>query len=177
MKKVSLSTVLIIAVFVSCSKIEKDSTKLVFETSVNPEEFLNFDNTKRENNAHTGNFYNVVDSITVYGAGCVKKIDDTLQGYDVDICVNAWVRESMAPSEGAIAVSLNKKSGETKDWTGVKVDAGNFKANEWIHVIDTFKYKSDFMSDINEIRIFAMKQNGADSFDIDDLRVKYIFHK
>jgi hypothetical protein len=91
--------------------------------------------------------------------------------------VNAWVREVLAPSEGAIAVSLNKNGGEAKDWTGVKVKQENFKPNEWVHVIDTFKYKSDFMSDISEIKIFAMKQNGVDFFDMDDLKIKYIFHK
>ena len=142
MKKLALSFVLV-TVFISCSKIEKNTTQKVIDVSVNPEEFLNFESTKKEWNAHTGNFYNAVDSTTIYGAGYLKKIDDTLRGYAVDICVNAWVREIVSPSEGAIAVSLNKKGGETKDWTGLKVKSDNFKPNEWIHVLDTFKYKSE----------------------------------
>jgi len=177
MKKIVLSFTALLVAFASCSKVDKDSTKRVVDVSVNPEEFLNFESTKKEYNAHTGNFYNGVDSTTVYGAGYVKKIDDTLRGYAVDICINAWVREILGPSEGAIVVSMNKKGGQAKDWTGAKVKPENFKPNEWIHVTDTFKYKSDFMNDIDEIKIFAMKQNGIDFFDMDDLRIKYIFHK
>jgi hypothetical protein len=33
------------------------------------------------------------------------------------------------------------------------------------------------MNDVNEIRIFGMKNEGGDELDIDDLRIKYIFYK
>lgn len=177
MKKVILAGTILLTTLVSCTKIDKNATQRVVDVNLNPDEFLNFEHTKKQYNAHSGEFYNAIDSVGIYGAGYVKKIDDTLRGYAVDICVTAWVREILAPSEGAIAVSLNKKGGETKEWTGLKVKPENFKPNEWIQITDTFRYKNEVMNDIDEIKIFAMKQNGVDFFDIDDLRIKYIFHK
>ena len=178
MKKIILAASIVVIAMNACTKAEKTRTERVFDINVNLEnDFINIDNTKRQYNAHSGDYYSGVDSITVYGAGYVKKIDDTLRGYGLDICVSAWVREVAAPSEGAIAVSLNGKGGETKNWTGVRVKEADFKPNEWIHIVDTFRYQSEFMKDIEEIKIFSMKQAGKDSYDVDDLRIKYLFHK
>ena len=138
MKKIILASAVLFTVMSSCTKIDKNATQRVVEVDLNPENFLNFEYTKRQYNAHSGEFYNSVDSVGIYGAGYVSKIHDSLRGYAVDIFVSVWAREFLAPNEGAIALSMNKKGGEAKDWTGLKVKPENFKANEWIQVSDTF---------------------------------------
>ena len=178
MKKTILSIAALAFLATSCGTKEESRTERVFDINVNLEnDFINIDNTKKQYNAHSGDYYSGVDSTTIYGAGYVKKVDDTLKGYNLNLVVSAWVREFVAPSEGAIAVSLNKKDGSSKDWTGLKVKPENFKVKDWIYVTDTFKYKSDFMNDVSEIKIFSMKQQGSDMFDVDDLRIKYLFYK
>lgn len=178
MKKINLSVALLAILTVSCGKKQEQRTERVFDVNVNLEnDFINIDNTRKQYNAHSGEFYSGVDTIVQYGAGYVKHIDDSLKGYNLNLVVSAWVREFEAPAEGTIAVSVNKMDGSPKDWTGLKVKANQFKEKEWIHITDTFRYNSDFLKDVNEIKIFSLKQKGNDQLDVDDLRIKYIFHK
>lgn len=177
MKKVSLSFLALVFLATSCGTKEESKTERVFDVNVNLEnDFINIENTKKQYNAHSGDYYSGVDSITVYGAGYVKKIDDTLKGYNLNVCISAWVRELYAPCEGGIAVSLNGAGG-TKDWKVLQPNADTFKPNEWNQILDTIKYTSSLVNESNEIKIFSMKQNGSDAFDVDDLRIKYIFYK
>lgn len=178
MTKILLTGIIFSMLVSSCgNKVEKRNER-IFDVNVNLEnDFINIENTKKQYNAHSGDYYSGVDTSLKYGAGYVKKIDDTLRGYNLDLIVSAWVRESVAPCEGAIAVSLNGKDGSSKDWTGLKVSADRFKEKEWIHVVDTFKYKSALMNDVSEIKVFSMKSEGGDMFDVDDLRINYIFYK
>ncbi len=175
MKKIVLS-IFIIAALSSCGEEKKPREEKVFNIDVNIEDdFINIDNTKKQGNSHSGNFYSAVDKGTIYGAGFSKIIDDSLKSYNLDLIIDVWVRENIAPCEGSIAISLNKKDGTPKEWAILKPE--NFKEKQWIHVIDTFRYKSDIMNEVNEIKIFSMKDAGDDTFDIDDLKIKYIFNK
>ena len=168
----------IVIFFYSCNRSEVKKTERDFEVNVNLEnDFINIENTKKQYNAHTGDYYSGIDTTVKYGAGYIKKIDDTLKGYNLDLIVSAWIREMVSPCEGAIAVSLEGIDGSNKNWTGLKVKAGNFKVKEWNYVVDTFRYKEQFMNDVSQIKIFGMKNEGGDMFDVDDLRIKYIFYK
>ena len=178
MKKVILVASVISTLTIACGKKEVVKTERVFDINVNLEnDFINVENTKKQLNAHAGDFYSGIDTVVKYGAGYVKKVDDTLKGYNLDLIVSAWVREVSAPCEGAIAVSLNGKDGAVKVWTGLKPDGTNFKEKEWVQLRDTFRFNSEKMNEVNEIKIFAIKTEGGDNFDVDDLRIKYLFHK
>lgn len=179
MKKITLGLATIALTIASCNRGAKENkTERVFDVNVNLEnDFINIENTRVHYNSHSGEYYSSVDSIVQYGAGYLKQIDDSLKGYNLDIIVNAWVREFEAPAEGYIAISANKADNSTKDWAGLKVKAGNFKEKEWIQLSDTFKYNADFLNDVNVFKIFALKPNGKDHLDVDDLRIKYIFYK
>lgn len=160
----------------SCGEKEVSREERVFNVDVNLEnDFINIDNTKKQGNSHSGNFYSAVDKGTIYGAGFSRIMDDSLKSYNLDLVVEAWVRENTLPCEGSIAISLNKKDGTPKEWTTLKPTG--FKEKQWIHVIDTLHYKSDVMNEISEIKIFSMKESGDDMFDVDDLKIKYIFNK
>ena len=178
MKKIILSLAAIGLLVSSCGDKEPARIERVFEANVNLEnDYINIDNTKKQYNAHSGEYYSGIDTSMKYGAGYVKKIQDSLRGYNLNLVVSAWLREFSEPADGAVAVSVNLKDGKAKDWTGLKVKPENFKAKEWIYVTDTFRYNSDFMKDVDEIKIFSMKVEGGDMLDVDDLKIKYIFYK
>jgi hypothetical protein len=179
MKGTAISLLIITLAVTACKREEREAkTERVFDVNVNLEnDFINIENTKKTYNAHSGDYYSGVDSIVKYGAGYVKKIDDTLKGYNLDLIVSAWVREAVAPLEGSIAISLNLEDGSPKYWNGLDVKPGNFKENQWVHVIDTFNFKKDFMDNIKEVKIFSIKTKGSDLLDVDDLRIKYVFYK
>ncbi len=177
MKKIILCAVILIIFTTSCGKKTAPRTERVFDIDVNMEnDFLNIESTKKSFNAHGGDFYSGVDSINIYGAGYSKKIVDSLKGYNLDVVISAWIREMKLPDEGGIAVSVNAPN-VTKDWQVVKCKAGSFKVGEWNQIKDTLKFTADKMKDVTEVKIFSMKSNGSDLFDVDDLRIKYIFHK
>ncbi len=121
MKKINIGIIALTLIVTSCSKdVKENKTERIFDVHVNLEnDFINIDNTKKQYNAHSGEFYSSIDSIAQYGAGYVKSIDDTLHGYNLNLIVSAWVREFEAPAEGSIAVSLNKADNSLKDWTGL----------------------------------------------------------
>jgi hypothetical protein len=115
--------------------------------------------------------------VRIYGAGYLKKIDDSLKGYNLDVIVTAMLREENAPAEGSIAFSLNDNSGAVKNWQTVSVLQQNFKPKEWCKIEDTIKYDSNLLRESSELRIFAMKQNGGDKLDVDNLNIKCRFYK
>lgn len=178
MKKIVLVGLTATVLLASCAKEQKKTENArYFDVNVNMEnDFINIESTKRQYNAHSGDYYSGVDSIAQYGAGYVKKIDDTLKGYNLDVYVSVWMREMKAPNEGSIAFSLNNAGG-TKDWKALQCKSNNFKPGEWIQVIDTIRYTSDQLKDATELKIFSMKSTGSDFLDVDDLRIKYKFHK
>lgn len=178
MKKIIFSIYLFTFLVTSCAKQETENTDRIFEVNVNMEnDFINIESTKKLNNAHSGDYYSSVDSINVYGAGYVKRIDDTLKGYKLDLIVSAWLRELAEPNEGGIAIALNAADGTAKHWQVLKCRDGSFIKGEWMFVQDTLRFEADKIKDVKEIKTFSMKQNGADALDVDDLRIKYRFYK
>lgn len=179
MKKTITIITIITLITTSCKKNSADkNSERIFDINVNLEkDFINIETTRKQYNSHSGEYYSGIDSIIQYGAGYIKQIDDSLKGYNLNVAVSAWMREEQAPAEGSIGISVNKIDGTIKDWNGVKVKNPNFKPKEWIQVVDTFKYKADFLSDVKEIKVFSIKTTGKDYLDVDDLRIKYIFYK
>lgn len=179
MKSIVFIIITFIFILISCNSSDKKiSPERIFDINVNLEnDFINIESTRKQYNSHSGEYYSGVDSINQYGAGYVKQIEDTLKGFNLKLIISAWLRESNSPGEGSIAISVNKPDGTIKDWNGLKVKTPNFKEKEWIHITDTFKYQADFLADVKEIKIFALKQHGKDLLDVDDLKIKYIFYK
>lgn len=166
-------------VLISCSKKETASTTdKTIEINIDMESgFLNIEETKQKDNAYQGQYYSSVDSVRIYGAGYLKKIEDTLKGYNLEVIVTAMLREENAPIEGSIAFSLNDHSGAVKNWQTLSVSQQNFKPREWCKIEDTIKYDSNLLRESSELKIFSMKQNGADKLDVDNLNIKYRFYK
>lgn len=179
MKKLFLSFTALSLVIASCTKTETKRTEHISEIAVSMEknDFVNIENSRRQYNAHGGEYYSGVDSIQVYGGGYVKRLEDSLKNYNLDLVVSGWLREIKAPCEGYIAVSLVGADGSIKDWNGVNEKKGKFTENQWFFVTDTFHYNKTLLNTVSEVKVFAMKPNGADMFDMDDLKVKYIFYK
>lgn len=177
MKKIILSGTILLALITSCKREEKSKIERVFDVNVNMEnDFLNIESTRKQFNSHSGEFYSGIDTVLMYGAGYSKKIDDSLKGYNVEIYLSAWVRENQEPCEGGIAVALNSPGGN-KDWRVLQPKPGAFKAGEWNQIIDTIRYNAGLINESNEIKIFSIKQKGADNLDVDDLRIRYKFYK
>lgn len=178
MKKTVLSIFSLAVILISCGKRDEiKRTERIYDVDVNMEnDFINIENTKRQYNAHSGDYFSSVDSVAIYGAGYVKTIHDSLKGYNLNVCVSAWVREFSAPCEGIIAASLNKDN-SVIDWKNLQPNANNFKEKEWNYITDTIKYNSSQINEATVLKIFSMKQAGKDFLDVDDLRIKYIFYK
>lgn len=179
MKKFSLIVTSFIAL-TSCSNLDKkrtDEKVIDIHVTMEKNDFVNIENTRKQFNAHSGDYFSSIDSIIQYGGGYVKKIDDSLKGYDVDIYLSAFIRENESPLQGGIAVSIFTPSG-IKDWKVLQPKLGTFKPKEWCQVIDTIRYKSSLLAEKDaEIKIFSVKQTGADMLDVDDIKIKYVFHK
>lgn len=173
-------TILLFVILTSCfHKGDKHIGEKVYDVNISMEknEFVNIENTRKDYNAHSGNSFSSIDSITQYGAGYVKKIDDSLKGYDVDIYLSAFIRELESPLEGGIAVSIFTPDG-VKDWRVTAPKKNGFKPNEWCQIIDTIKYNHKLLENLNtEIKIFSVKPKGKDFLDVDDIKIKYVFHK
>ncbi len=181
MKKFSLViSAIAFTLLTSCSGHDvKNKGERVYDINISMEnnEFVNIESTRKEYNAHSGNCFSSIDSITQYGAGYVKKIDDSLKGYDVDIYLSAFIRETELPLDGGIAVSIFTPTG-IKDWKVIVPKKAAFKPNEWCQIIDTIKYNHLLLENPNtEIKIFSVKQKGKDFLDVDDIKIKYVFHK
>lgn len=163
----------------SCSKENSESkTEKTIEVQIDMESgFLNVEDTKHKDNAYQGQYYSSVDSVKIYGAGYLKKIDDSLKGYNLDVIVTAMLREENFPNEGGLAFSLNDNIGGVKSWKTIAVSQESFKPKEWCKIEDTIKYESNLIIESSELRIFAMKQLGADKLDIDNINIKYRFYK
>ena len=178
MKKSSLIVSGLTLLLIACGEPEKKRTgEVVYSTEVNMEDEMFTEKSKKQGSAHSGENYSSIDATVQYGAGFSKKVNDTLNGYNLELIVSSWIREEQLPCEGAIAVSLNKKNGEVKVWKNVKPIENNFKEKNWNFIVDTFRFKGEEMKDVAEIKVFAMKVNGSDVFDVDDLNIKYIYYK
>ena len=177
MRKEASIFISVLTLFTSCGGDTKNTNKKVFDINVTMEknDFVNIETTRKQFNAHSGEYFSSIDSVTQYGAGYVKQIDDSLNGYAVDIYLSAFIREKEAPLEGGVAVAIFTPSG-IKDWKLLRPKT--FKPNEWCQVTDTIRYRSTLLNQKGtEIKIFSVKSTGTDFLDIDDIKIKYIFHK
>jgi len=165
--------------FNSCTKHQENKTnEKVFDVTIDLEdEFLNIESTKQKDHALNGDYYSSVDSIKIYGAGYSKKIVDSLKNNNLEVIISAWLRESKTPNEGVIAFSLNGINGEIKDWKTIAVQPDKFSPSIWCKLQDTIRYDANTVSSANLLKIFGMKQNGSDSLDIDDVKIKFRFYK
>ncbi|MBS1635955.1 MAG: hypothetical protein JST26_08520 [Bacteroidetes bacterium] len=155
----------------------KTSDDIIISEDINMEHrVLNFDNTRKEGGAHSGQYYSGVDVSNKYGAGYAMVIADSLKEKNMTVYVDGWMREKEAPLEGGIAVSLSTSQG-TKFWK-VLVPANKTEANQWVHVKDSVTINKDLLKDkFVEIGVFGYKDNGPDALDMDDLHIKYKFFK
>jgi hypothetical protein len=180
MKKTTITLISFLAIISSsCNRDKPKRDERLFDVNVTMEknDFVNVENTRKAFNAHSGDYFSSIDSVTQYGAGYVKKIDDSLRGYNVDIVVSAYIREASAPLEGGLAVSVFAPTG-IKDWRVLQPKVGAFKPGQWNLVQDTVKYPSSLLTEKDsEIKIFSVKPKGSDFLDIDDIKIKYIFYK
>ena len=179
MKKIILS-ILSVSV-IACSCIRNNSSRngdVIISNEVNMEHsVLNFDNSRIENNAHSGQYFSRVDSINVFSAGYAYVIPDSLKEKNLKVYFSAWVREAEAPLQGGIAVALNTSKG-TVFWNVFKVKNTNYVPFEWVQIKDSISFNTTLINDSKtELRIIGAKYEGKDKFDLDDLQIKYKFYK
>lgn len=178
MGKIILATSCVFVLFSACTKIQHDDS-LVLMADMNMEnKVLNFENTLKDNGAHTGKYYSSVDSVMQYGAGYSYILADSLKNRNVTVYVSAWIRESELPLEGEIAAAVESSKGN-KAWVtfGLK-DKSAYKAGEWVQIKDSVKYDKNLLNDPHiDIRVFGIKSKGKDMLDVDDLQIKYKFSK
>ena len=178
MKKLVLASLFILVLNIACTKIQK-ADDLILMADMNMEnKVLNFENTLKENGAHSGRYYSSVDSARQYGAGYSYILADSLKNKNVTVYVSAWIRESELPLEGEIAAAVETSKGN-KAWVtfGLK-NKSSYKAGEWVQIKDSVKYDKSILSDpLVDIRVFGIKSKGKDALDVDDLQIKYKFSK
>ncbi len=174
MKKIIL-TLASIALITSCSKKEKQSDIVLFNEINMDSKAINTEKTAREGNAHSGKFYASVDSISVYNAGYVFIIPDSLKNKNMTVYVSGWVREAQAPLNGEIILSLSTSKGNVS-WNSINKQTQPYNGGEWVQFSDSISYPSQKLQDAyTEIGVFGMKTKGSDAFDMDDLQIKYKF--
>jgi len=172
---------LILLIFLGCSRSQKSNNEnldIILSAKVNLENEDAYSNQYRKlNNAHSGNYYSSIDSVTLYGAGYCKTIPDSLLGYNLSVYVSVWVREKISPIEGEIGVSLNVGD-KLLDWKSIRTKKISIHENKWIQLSDSFFYPAKLLFEKQTyLKVFAMKDSGKDFFDIDDLEIKYKFSK
>ncbi len=172
---------LILLIFLGCSRSQKSNNEnldIIHSAKVNLENEDAYSNQYRKlNNAHSGNYYSSIDSVTLYGAGYCKTIPDSLIGYNLSVYISVWVREKISPIEGEIGVSLNVGD-KLLDWKSICAKKKSFHNNKWIQLSDSFFYPAKLLFEKQTyIKVFAMKDSGKDFFDMDDLEIKYKFSK
>lgn len=178
MKKIILIFTSLSVILISCGKEEEQVTERLFDVNVNMEnDFINIAPTISQNNPHSGTYYSAIDSTKGYGGGYIKKIDDSLKGYNLDVYVSAWVREYAFPLQGIIALSLDNEKNEMKHWAQIQANQETFKLGEWNHVVDTVHFTNNQILNSDNLKTFSMKLVGSDYFDMDDLRIRYRFYK
>lgn len=178
MKKLILSSVFIVSVFASCRRGDNKKNEVVIENEINMEhKQLNFDASRRENNAHSGQYYSSVDSISHFGIGYEYVLNDSLKNRNLTLYVTCWVREAQLPVEGKISIGLSNAK-EIKKWNEFGVKDANYKAGEWVQLSDSITYSAgDLQDEFIKVGVVAIKSNGSDAFDVDDLKIKYKFFK
>ncbi len=181
MKTIYYFNIIIVFVFFACTRVENrnvNENTVVLNAELNLEnDTLNIEKTRRLNNAHSGKYYSSTDSISKYGVGFCKTIPDSLFGYNLSVYISVWVRESLLPVEGEIAVSLNVGD-KLIDWKSIKQKDIAYKQGKWIQIKDSLFYPSKLISQKKTfLKVFAMKDSGKDSFDVDDLIIKFKFSK
>ncbi len=179
MKKIILTTLVALAITISCSRYKKSGDDVLLIADVNMENrLLNFETTLKENNAHSGQFYSSIDSVRQYGVGYSYILPDSLKTKNLTLYISAWVRESELPLEGAIAAAVETTKGNVAWYTFDAKKITTYKAGEWVQIKDSVTYESTLFNQPHiDVRVFGLKSKGKDMFDIDDLQVKYKFSK
>ena len=175
MKNVTTIILSISSILLSCSK-NNTTQDIIITNDINMESRpLNFDVSRRESNAHNGSYYSSVDSVNQYGIGYEYILDDSLKSKNITVYVSCWVRESQEPIQGEVNVGLSNSTGIIQ-WHGISIKNKNYKPGEWEKITDTIFYPKDVLNDkIIKIGVVAIKSKGSDTFDVDDLQIKYRF--
>lgn len=177
MRKTALKISLLALVLMGCGRGTKQNADIIITQEINMEHRpMNFEQSKREGKSHSGQYYSSVDSVSQYGVGYDFVLPDSLKKKNVIVYISAWVREAELPIQGEINVGLSDAKG-IKKWNGYKIKQPNFKANEWCFLKDSIIYSSsDLNNEYTKIGVIAIKNNGKDLFDVDDLQIKYKFY-
>lgn len=177
MKKNALKISLIAIALVGCNRSTKQNTDIIITQEINMEHRpMNFEQSKREGKSHSGQYYSSVDSVNQFGVGYDYVLPDSLKKKNAIVYISCWVREAELPIQGEINIGLSDAKG-VKKWNGFRIKEANFKANEWCYLKDSIIYtSSDLNNDYTKIGVIAIKNNGRDLFDVDDLQIKYRFY-
>lgn len=138
------------------------------------EAVLNAD-TRKNGDAHSGQYYSSIDAKQQFGMGRSLLIPDSLKGKRLVVYVSAWVREPQAPIEGGIALQLSNPQGTTsfKVFKPSDIQA----SGRWVQVIDSARFGAQGLKAGGaELKVFGYKDSGPDSLDIDDIQLKYKFY-
>jgi hypothetical protein len=132
-------------------------------------------NTKKQGDAHSGQYYSSFDAKQQFGLGRSFFIPDSLKGKRLVVYVSAWVREREAPIEGGLAMQLSNGQ-ETLKFQVFK-PADTQSAGKWVQIRDSIRFGSQSLkTEHAELKAFGFKDAGPDSLDIDDIQLTYKFY-
>lgn len=170
--KTIIASLAIIALFGSCSKNEEKNYVEISQTLNMDDRFLNFDNTRKEGDAHQGKYYTSADSIKGFTAGYNYILPDSLKNRKIKVYVSAWAREQELPAQGDLIVAMESSKGII-GWNGVGQFNKKMAPGQWVHLVDSLEYSPEKTNDpYIQIGVIGNKTNGKDAFDLDDINLK-----
>ncbi len=156
---------------ISCSKEPKKVDVILVHQKLDLEnQVLNYESTLKSDGGHSSTNYSSVDSINKYSVGYKFVIPDSARSKNLKLYFSAWVRESVSPLDGAVAVAVSNPKGVLL-WNTYNYKKGVYSPNTWVNIQDSIFIGKDLLTKdpYNEIRVFGIKDKGADALNIDDI--------
>jgi hypothetical protein len=162
---------IIILPIISCSKETKKEDVILIHQKLDLEnQMLNYESTLKIDGGHSSTNYSSIDSVSKYSVGYKFVLPDSVRSKDLKLYVSAWVRESIAPLDGSLAVALSNSKGILL-WNTSNYKGSSYTPNTWVNIKDSIFIGRDLLlkDSYNEIRIFGTKDRGSDALNIDDI--------
>ncbi|MGQ0829464.1 MAG: hypothetical protein ACT4ON_13835 [Bacteroidota bacterium] len=166
--------IIAIAFLSSCNRKRYKAPKppIVYFNNAEPDNWVSIQTIKQSENAHSGKFVSIIDSLNSYSLGITKPLKAISSKTIDSVRFNYWVFLNNLNTEVKTVFSIEDSTGKSIEWIGIPIKEKVKENNKWTEITETFQIPANAHSEYI-LKLFVWNASKTHEALLDDFSIVF----